>query len=76
MPLWPPSVDLAMETDRWEELEKITSDKNKKVLIKKNSQQITRSLCVQLYDVIVAKMTDSAAHSFICFNNDNSFSRS
>ena len=31
--MWPPNVDLAVETDRWEELDKITSDKNKKVSI-------------------------------------------
>ena len=26
MPLWLPSVDLAVETDRWEDLGKVTSD--------------------------------------------------
>merc|ERR1711892_921095 len=30
VPLWAPNVDLAVETDRFEEMEKITSDKNKK----------------------------------------------
>ena len=32
VPLWAPNVDLAEETDRFEEMEKITCDKNKKVM--------------------------------------------
>eukprot|EP00090_Calanus_glacialis_P010894 TRINITY_DN1935_c0_g1_i5.p1 TRINITY_DN1935_c0_g1~~TRINITY_DN1935_c0_g1_i5.p1 ORF type:complete len:663 (-),score=240.20 TRINITY_DN1935_c0_g1_i5:156-2144(-) len=43
VPLWPPSVDLAMETDRWEELEKITSDKNKKPILKQKRPAAMRS---------------------------------
>ena len=31
VPLWPQSVDLAVETDRWEELGEKISDYNKKV---------------------------------------------
>ena len=31
MPLWLPSVDLAVETDRWEDLGKVTSRGDKKV---------------------------------------------
>jgi len=43
VPLWPPSVDLAMETDRWEELDKITSDKNKKPILKQKRPAAMRS---------------------------------
>eukprot|EP00091_Calanus_sinicus_P012201 TRINITY_DN2768_c0_g1_i5.p1 TRINITY_DN2768_c0_g1~~TRINITY_DN2768_c0_g1_i5.p1 ORF type:complete len:376 (-),score=127.47 TRINITY_DN2768_c0_g1_i5:1050-2135(-) len=43
VPLWPPSVDLAMETDRWEDLEKITSDKNKKPILKQKRPAAMRS---------------------------------
>ena len=31
VPLWPQSVDLAVETDRWEELGEVTSDEDEKV---------------------------------------------
>ena len=31
MPLWLPSVDLAVETDRWEDLGKVTSYRYEKV---------------------------------------------
>jgi hypothetical protein len=43
VPLWPPDVDLAMETDRWEELDKITSDKNKKPILKQKRPAAMRS---------------------------------
>jgi len=43
VPLWSPSVDLALETDRWEQLEKITSDENKKPILKQKRPASMRS---------------------------------
>merc|ERR1719228_1053306 len=43
VPLWPPNVDLTVETDRFEELEKITMDKNKKPILKQKRPSAMRS---------------------------------
>jgi len=43
VPLWPPNLDLGAETDKWEELEKITTDKNKKPILKQKRPTAMRS---------------------------------
>jgi len=43
VPLWPPNVDLTVETDRFEEMDKITMDKNKKPILKQKRPSAMRS---------------------------------
>jgi len=43
VPLWPPNVDLTVETDRFEDMDKITMDKNKKPILKQKRPSTMRS---------------------------------
>ena len=56
VPLWPQSVDLAVETDRWEELGKVTSDGNKKVNKAKYCVRDAIQIALQLHlPIIIVK---------------------
>ena len=56
VPLWPQSVDLAVETDRWEELGKVTSDVYKKVNKAKYCVRDAIQIVLQLHlPIIIVK---------------------
>ena len=56
VPLWPQSVDLAVETDRWEELGKVTSYRSQKVNKAKYCVRDAIQIALQLHlPIIIVK---------------------